>query len=230
MKTTNSGLDWSDASHGLPAREIDTLAADRLHPGTLYAGAYPGLHKTTDGGATWTPTGLTTGFVKHLIVDPQNGDVLYSIREENVFCTQPPYTCTAQYLSNSTDAGATWTSLDKPAFLYSTAIDPSTPSTLYGGGRGVIYKSTDGGHSWTGAFEGLPFTPIYAVAVDPWRPSVLYAGTNVGVYRSPDGGIHWSPTDMGATDPRVNRLAVNPWYPGIVYAATPTGVSVLHQH
>ena len=69
-------------------------------------------------------------------------------------------------------------------------IDPQTPTTLYlgfGDGSGV-YKSTDGGGSWSPASTGLGEGPIYSLAIDPQTPTTLYAAVGYGgIFKSTDG-------------------------------------------
>ncbi|MFA5873549.1 MAG: hypothetical protein WC832_06260, partial [Anaerolineales bacterium] len=60
------------------------------------------------------------------------------------------------------------------------AIDPTTPSTLYAGTYGGVFKSTNGGGNWSALNTGLTNTDVYALAIDPTTPSTLYAGTHGG--------------------------------------------------
>lgn len=60
------------------------------------------------------------------------------------------------------------------------AIDPVTPATLYAGTESGVFKSTDGGGSWSAFNAGLTAPYVYALTVDPVTPAILYAGTNHG--------------------------------------------------
>jgi photosystem II stability/assembly factor-like uncharacterized protein len=74
------------------------------------------------------------------------------------------------------------------------AVDPAAPQTVYAGGEGGLYKSPDGGRTWS----RLPFPGDNAVAlaISPSTPNVLVAITVKSrqglVYRSTDGGQSWS--------------------------------------
>ena len=58
------------------------------------------------------------------------------------------------------------------------AIDPQTPATLYAGTSAYgVFKSTNGGGSWSAFNTGLPYTREAALAIDPQTPATLYAGT-----------------------------------------------------
>jgi hypothetical protein len=65
------------------------------------------------------------------------------------------------------------------------AIDPATATTIFAGtGDGGVYKSTDGGGSWSALKIGLTGKNVIALAIDPAMPSTLYAGTDSsGVYK-----------------------------------------------
>ena len=105
----------------------------------------------------------------------------------------------------STDTGATWTPrTDQLPSLAIGAVtfDPSAPSRVYAGsgegnfywnlGSGV-YKSTDGGTTWSVA-ASAPFVGVgfFDLVVDPKSPSILYAATTNGFYKSANSGASWS--------------------------------------
>jgi hypothetical protein len=105
------------------------------------------------------------------------------------------------------------------------AIDPRTPSTLDAGTQGAgVFKSTDGGVTWSAANSGLPANAIVqALAIDPSTPTTLYAGTGWndvgGVFKSTDGGGTWSAADTGPSA-AVYSLAIDPSTPRTLYAGT----------
>ena len=89
------------------------------------------------------------------------------------------------------------------------AIDPSNPATLYAGTNGGgVFKSTNGGTSWTVSNSGLTGfsgAQVLALAIDPSNPATLYAGTFTcngpgcsngasGAFKSTNGGTTWQPT------------------------------------
>ena len=100
-------------------------------------------------------------------------------------------------------------------------LDPRSLDGLrrYGGRKGGVFKSTDGGTSWQGDKSGL----IAALAIDPARPTTLYAATDPGgVFRSTDAGKSWRSFDAGLTDRNVTAFALDPTG-RTVYAATGGG-------
>lgn len=122
------------------------------------------------------------------------------------------------------------------------AIDPADPDILYAAGvSGGIFKSTDGGASWSPLDDQMLNLAVCTIALDPADPEVLYAGTGegfgllsfvrgLGIFKSTDGGTSW--TQLPATSPRtagpafhyVSRIVISPNDPNRIYAGTRYGV------
>jgi photosystem II stability/assembly factor-like uncharacterized protein len=202
FKSTDAGASWN----GIGLGRIISLAIDPNHSGVLYAGVSDyGIFRSTDGGAGWSAVnnGATENFIKALSVDPQNSSTVYAGSSHGIFKT--------------TNAGESWSSANSGFFrtyVSTVAIDPQNQATIYAGGIGV-YKSTDGGASWT--VKGLTRTVIEALAVNPQDSAVVYAATRDGVYKSNDGGSSWRFTVTGGY---VKSLAIDPQNPATVYAGT----------
>ena len=126
-----------------------------------------------------------------------------------------------------------WTNLGpEGGIIHALAVDPQNQSTVYvGTGRapappalpirwGGVFKSTNGGESWSAASSGLTATDVYGLALDPQTPSTVYAGTNSGVFKSTNGGASWSTASSGLAASYVLALAVDPQTPSTVYAGT----------
>ena len=113
-----------------------------------------------------------------------------------------------------------WVSLGpQGGTVQALAVDPASPSTIYAGCNGGVFKSTDGGTTW--APHGVGGANVFALALV--SPN-LYAGTNQGVFKSTDGGATWSSSTSGQTVAKTFALAVNPQQPATVYAGGPGGV------
>ena len=79
---------------------------------------------------------------------------------------------------------------------FAIAIDPITPTTLYAGTGAGVFKSTNGGETWSLTDAGPP--NVLALAIDPITPSTLYAGTSrAGVFKSTDAGATWAVVRQG---------------------------------
>ncbi len=108
---------------------------------------------------------------------------------------------------------------------------PGGPLTYYiGASSGGVWKSADGGTTWTPVFDGQPAQSIGALAVAPSDPNIVWAGTgeafirsNVsignGVYKSTDAAKTWTHMGLEKTG-RIGRIAIDPRAPDIVFVAT----------
>ena len=235
FKTTNGGDSWTAVNSGLTNTTLDSpLAIDPSTPATLYAGASGsgGVFKSTDGGMIWTnvgsfSTGLTVTQVLALAIDPSTPATLYA-GTGNFFSL-------GGGIFKSINGGTSWTSVGNvstglPATpVLALAIDPSTPATLYAGTgnsvllglqTGGIFKSANGGTTWTAASSGLTDTNVFALAIDPSTPATLYAGTYDGVFKGTNGGTSWTAVNFGFANPQVLALAIDPSTPTTLYAGS----------
>jgi photosystem II stability/assembly factor-like uncharacterized protein len=129
-----------------------------------------------------------------------------------------------------------WSLPSGPASGVATVVvDPRNSAIVYAAAGGRVYRSTDGGRTWTG---GLQIDPrVDALAIDPQRPSVLYAGTGAGVFKSVDAGRSWVFSGLGQTPrlpggPRgegnVGTIVVDPSDSNVVYAVAGFAVDGSH--
>ena len=123
-------------------------------------------------------------------------------------------------------AAARWTPIGPAdgAVVLSLALDPVDPSIAYAGlDGGGVYRSTDGGRTWSPASFGLGLdnSLTIALAVSPGEPRNVYAGTPGGVYLSRNGGLTWQ---RSLASPPVYAIVINPLQPSRVYAGTANGM------
>src|SRR5262249_20887124 len=86
-----------------------------------------------------------------------------------------------------------------------------------------VFKSTDGGLSWTASLNGLGVLGgwVKTLVVDPVQPSMVYAGTFEGFFRSTDGGHTWAEENLGLPSyPGINATTADPPRPGLPYVGT----------
>jgi photosystem II stability/assembly factor-like uncharacterized protein len=113
--------------------------------------------------------------------------------------------------------------------LFSIAIDPSSSSTVYVGSHGSgVWKTTDGGASWSPITDSFPTLQIAALAVDPAQTSRVYVATpDAGIFRSEDGGTSWSQI-AGASALNLTNccdtLLVDPNHAGGLYLTSFNGI------
>jgi len=204
FKSTNGGASWTAINNGLVTNanlDVRAMVMDPSDPNTLYVTGVTGLlsAKTIDGGATWT-TLPVMAFGYAAVVHP--------VQTSTVYIAGP------SGISKTVDGGATWSQIVNGLtnmFVFSLAIDPSAPETVYAGTGGnvvpgVIFKTTDGGAIWFEPGGGMAGSEIvFALAVDRANPATIYAGSSQGVLKSTNGGVSWN-TSLAA--PGIQTLAM----------------------
>lgn len=219
-RTTAGGASWTSSSSGLPASATVTLL--RYRPGDatrVLCGTYSGMYKSVNGGSSWASAweGFGRKKVWGAATSPSSPDVVYAGTYENG-------------LFKSLDFGATWDSLPLPdAYVRALAVDPANALVVYAGGYytqgglGGIYKSEDGGASWTPKNSGLASLSVWALVVDADDTSHLLAATAEGVYESWNGGGAWTALVAGlqAKDARSVAIVGNRLLAGIYGGSAP---------
>jgi photosystem II stability/assembly factor-like uncharacterized protein len=153
-----------------------------LRPGSLYV-LVTAPFVTHDDGESWTwlgfglPAAFYEGSPSALAADPAAPGVLYVANR-------------AAQVYRSVDDGRSWTFrasiLDGAVGIHDLAV---MGGTLYAGGSRGLFRSLDGGLSWSGTDFG---GEIEVIVPDPTDPETLYLGGAAGVFRSTDGGETWS--------------------------------------
>jgi photosystem II stability/assembly factor-like uncharacterized protein len=111
--------------------------------------------------------------------------------------------------------------------IASVASDPKT--IVIGAASGGVWRSDNGGLSWTPLFDDQPVNSIGAVAINQRYPDVIWVGTGEGatrnstsigdgMYRSTDGGRSWTRAGLEGTE-RINRIALHPTDPDVAYVS-----------
>jgi photosystem II stability/assembly factor-like uncharacterized protein len=194
-------------------------------PGVFYTGAVNGgVWKTDDFGRTWRAIfdSQPTQSIGDIAVAPSDPNIVYVASGEGL---RRPDLSVGNGIYRSNDAGRTWTYLNTlrdGRQIPQLAIDPKDPNRLFAAVLGHpygpneergIFRSTDGGRSWTKVLYVDANTGAYDVAMDPSRPEILYAtlfesrlapwedgnlyGAKGGVYKSTDGGNTWRRLENG---------------------------------
>ncbi|HEY6325945.1 MAG TPA: hypothetical protein VIW73_05440 [Candidatus Cybelea sp.] len=227
-KTQDAGRTWMPIFDREPTGSIGAIAVAPSDPRVVYAGSGEGLqrpdlavgdgiYKSVDGGATWTHLGLRDGRqIASMAVDPTNANRLF------VAVLGHPYGPNDERgLYRTLDGGATFQRVlyvNENVGAFDVVLDPRDPRIVYAtlwaarqapweigasfelAGSG-IFKSTDGGTTWTPLRDGLPPRIGRAdVAVSQTNPQVVYAYADVksksdesgALYRSADGGAHFA--------------------------------------
>ncbi|HET9794968.1 MAG TPA: hypothetical protein VFS34_10935 [Thermoanaerobaculia bacterium] len=186
-KTVDGAAHWTLADTDLS--NVHALAIDPANVQTLFAGPFQGIFRSTDAGAHWTNVSGSNGFlqtaqVQAIAIDPAAHSHVYLATSRGVW--------------KSVDGGSSWTEIDgdipstfgqtnAPAIAIEpgSKIDVASVGIQVGPGNGV-YRSNDGGTTWTALDAGLDDGNVAALAVSSGSSPILYAGTiGGGVFRSP---------------------------------------------
>ena len=193
-------------------------------PGLFYIGVTNGgVWRTTDYGHTWNPIfdDQPTGSIGAIAIAPSNPDIIYVGSGEGL---QRPDLSTGDGIYKSTDAGKTWTHLGlrDGQQIPQIVVDPRDPNRLFVAVLGHpygpneergLFKSTDGGRTFTKALYKDENTGAIDVVLDPKNPDVMYVamwesrqapwengvfnGPGSGLFKSTDGGAAWKPLTKG---------------------------------
>ncbi len=249
-------LKWREVGPALAGGRTTAVVGSARNPFLYYLGtAAGGVWKSGNGGATWSPVfdKQSVASIGALALDPNNDEVVWAGTGE----TNPRNDVTyGGGVYKSADGGKTWTDmgLDDTLQISSIVVDPRDSNVVVVGALGDffadsqargIYRTTDGGKTWTKTLYVGPRSGVSDVAADPRNPSVLYAGVwqfrrmpwtfesggpDDGLYKSTDGGATWSKlAGSGLPAPPMGRigLAVAPNNSKRVYALIESAEGVL---
>jgi photosystem II stability/assembly factor-like uncharacterized protein len=225
-RTADGAISWTPVSDELPILNHGCVAIDPSAPDTVYAGTGEyttlstgdGMFRSVDAGASWVrvATAADVGDTcSKIIVDPTDPSTIHVTGADGY--------------ARTSDGGASW-SLLLAGRASDLAVDPSG-TTVYVAVHNVgIFKSTDGGSTFSQSTVGLPgggFSRI-VMTMAPSAPSTLYAalvngGNIVGLYRTIDAAATWSqlPATPNFAAPQAwydTFVAVDPTDPATVYA------------
>jgi len=233
-----------------PAFMSGRIADVALHPddsSIWYVGVGSGgVWKTVNSGTTWEPIFDDQGSysVGCISIDPSNPHTIWVGTGENVGGRHVGF---GDGVYRSRDDGGTWENLGlkDSQHISKIIVSPDDPNTVWvaaqgplwskGGDRG-IFKTIDGGQTWTKTLGDDAWTGATDIVVDPRDANRLYAATwqhhrtvagymgggpETGIYRSEDGGDTWEQLSEGLPEGNMAKigLAVSPQKPDIVYAA-----------
>jgi len=249
--STFQGLAFRGLGPGLMSGRIADIAIDPRDRATWYVGVGSGgVWKTDDAGTTWTSVfdGQGSYSIGEITIDPNHPDVIWVGTGENVSGRHVAF---GDGVYRSRDGGKTWTNMGLPSseHIGRILVDPRDSDVVLvasegplwssGGERG-IYRTTDGGVTWTQVLGISDETGATDMERDPEDPDVVYAATyqrrrkiwallaggpESGIYKSTDGGETWREVTRGLPEGPMGKinLAVSPMDPTVVYATIEAG-------
>jgi len=224
-KTTDGGTTWKPVGDDqFSTSSVGALAVAEANPDIVYVGMGEtalrgniiqgdGLYRTADGGKTWKAAGLAdTQAIGRIRVDPSNPDTVF------VAALGHPYGPNDERgVFRSTDGGGSWKKVlfrDGKTGAVDLCLDPRHPQVLYatlwevfrtphslssGGPGSGLFKSTDGGDTWTELTRrpGMPKGVVGKIGVavsgaDSNRVFAVVEAEDGGIFRSDDGGGTWT--------------------------------------
>ena len=256
-KTTNNGLSFESIFDTLPVISIGAVAVSQSSPDVVYVGTGEannsrssyygnGVYKSTNAGASWAHMGLpNSGHIGRILVHPTNPNIAFVAALGHLYSENPD-----RGLYRTTDGGATWTKVldhkvdGRAIGVVDVAMDPSNPQVLYaatydktrrpwsfgeGGPGSRVFKSTNGGTTWTQMTNGLPTGMLgrIGIAIARNAPRTVYlvienanangvdeaqrrarlalgfGGNTIGdeFFRTDDAGTTWRKVAPGAPPP-----------------------------
>ncbi len=224
-KTTDAGASWEPVADGqLGTGSVGAISVSESDPNVIYAGMGEacirgnashgdGVYKSVDGGKTWKNVGLKeTQHIGAIRIHPKNPDVVYVAALGHQFGANPE-----RGVYRSTDGGKTWKQIltrGPKAGAVDLSMDATNANVIYaalwevyrtayslesGGPGSGIWKSTDGGDTWTDLTHA-PGMPLgiqgrIGVSVSPANPERVWAiveADDGGVFRSENAGRTWA--------------------------------------
>jgi photosystem II stability/assembly factor-like uncharacterized protein len=271
FKSTDDGANWNPIFDDLSYLAIGSMAIDPQNENTLYVGTGDknfgggshignGVYKSSDAGTNWTQIGLEqTGIITELVLHPTDQSIIYAATLGN------PYEKTTERgVYKSIDGGATWDNilfLSDSSGVMDLIMNPSNPDVLYASGfnrinlpfqskvsgpESKIYKTTDGGTTWTHLTNGLPNTAESRIglAISTTNTNTLYSIyvsestlDVLDVFKSTDAGQNWTPLNATSNGLDSDALGGFGWYFGEIYVnpyndnhIVVTGVEMYHSN
>ena len=244
------GLSLRSIGPAVMGGRINDLAVNEQRPWVYYVGtASGGLWKTTNNGTTWTPVfdDQPVSSIGAVTLAPSDPEIVW-------VGTGEPNNWQSSTFGNgvykSVDGGASWphVGLEETHHIGRIAIHPSDPATVYVAAVGHlwgpnpergVYRTTDGGKSWTTVLFIDEDTGVTDLAMDPANPRVLYAaayqrrrtawgfnggGDGSGLYKTTDAGDTWQLLSDGLPEGQTGRIGLD------IYRSDPRIVYAIVQH
>lgn len=246
-KTTNNGITWKSIFEEQSSIGIGDVELAPSNPNIIYLGTGEnlkkprnftlpgtGMFRSDDAGATWDPIGLEDSWsIAEIEIHPTNPEIVFVSVLGHLWSKNEN-----RGLFRTTNGGKTWAKVlyvDEMTGANEIVISPTNPQIVYAslwemypgisGGNSAIYRSVDGGITWSRCVQGLPTGPKIGrigLTVSATNPDKAYAlidnlnypaGQSAELYKTIDGGVNWTKTHSGS----FNLFTTIGWYFTDVY-------------
>jgi len=242
-KTVNNGLSWKPIFENMPSLGIGDIALAPSNPEIVYVGTGEslkkarnftmpgtGIYRSDDGGNTWSHLGLNdTWHIGEIVVHPQNPDIVLVAALGHFWSPNKN-----RGIFRTEDGGKSWSHvlfIDEKTGANDIVFSPVDPEIVFAtawenypgvsGANSAIYKSVDGGKSWSKMANGMDIdqnTGRIGIALSYQDKNKAYAfvdqrnrggdGAAGEVYKTTDGGNSWEKTHLDG----IKSLSVIGWY------------------
>jgi photosystem II stability/assembly factor-like uncharacterized protein len=222
-KTNNGGTTWAPVFDDQHSYSIGVVVLDPKSPSVVWVGTGEnnsqrsvsygdGVYKSDDAGKSWKNVGLAhSEHIGRIVIDPSHTDTVYVAAQGPLWKSGGD-----RGLFKTTDGGKTWKNIltiSENTGVTDVALDPRDSNVIYasayqrsrhvwtmidGGPESALYKSTDGGATWSKLKSGLPTDDMgrIGIAISPVNPNVIFvtieaANKKGGIFRSTDNGATW---------------------------------------
>lgn len=174
FRSVDAGRNWTEITANLPTTSVYAIEVHPTDPEILYVGTDRGVFKSVSAGAAWSPvnSGLPTDSdITELVLDPAMPDSIYAIARD-------------LGVVRSTDGGLTWVVIssglpdprDRQHDVHCLLLDSASPGTMYAGTSEGVFRTQDGGASWSSFNDGMTLRDVFGLTIGVGG-DILYAAT-----------------------------------------------------
>jgi photosystem II stability/assembly factor-like uncharacterized protein len=198
FKTTDDGEAWVKKANGFKKWFIQRIIMDRSDRRVLFAASDDDLYRSTDAGEHWAPLHVGGPEILSLLQHPSMPGIILAGQEDDG-------------IMYSADRGASWKQARVPfaTSIYTFGASHDGHDLYAAGWKSGLWRSEDGGQTWTQTWPADGIEAIYSIFVDPQDPDHLMAGTvGLGIFESLDHGRTWR--SAGLTGAQVKQIELYP--------------------